>query len=100
MLRSVSLYPHPLPALILSPPEPCYKQFLEALTCPDLLGETPVTALSAFLEIQSKRQERKRRSTANPAYSGFLETEVGLLGTTAGAGRNSVEPHEPLPLLQ
>ncbi|XP_012890877.1 PREDICTED: PHD finger protein 21B [Dipodomys ordii] len=26
-------------------------------------------------EIQSKRQERKRRSTANPAYSGFLETE-------------------------
>lgn len=27
-------------------------------------------------EIQSKRQERKRRSTANPAYSGLLETEV------------------------
>ncbi|XP_037371046.1 PHD finger protein 21B [Talpa occidentalis] len=26
-------------------------------------------------EIQSKRQERKRRSTANPAYSGPLETE-------------------------
>ncbi|XP_043821041.1 PHD finger protein 21B isoform X3 [Dromiciops gliroides] len=26
-------------------------------------------------EIQSKRQERKRRSTANPAYSGLLETE-------------------------
>ncbi|XP_010157306.1 PREDICTED: PHD finger protein 21B, partial [Eurypyga helias] len=25
--------------------------------------------------IQSKRQERKRRSTANPAYSGLLETE-------------------------
>ncbi|KAK1327609.1 hypothetical protein QTO34_012898 [Cnephaeus nilssonii] len=25
-------------------------------------------------EIQSKRQERKRRSTANPAYSGLLET--------------------------
>lgn len=30
----------------------------------------------AFPEIQSKRQERKRRSTANPAYSGLLETEV------------------------
>ncbi|XP_023590287.1 PHD finger protein 21B [Trichechus manatus latirostris] len=27
-------------------------------------------------EIQSKRQERKRRSTANPAYSGLLETEA------------------------
>ncbi|KAB1270336.1 PHD finger protein 21B [Camelus dromedarius] len=26
-------------------------------------------------KIQSKRQERKRRSTANPAYSGLLETE-------------------------
>ncbi|XP_077025257.1 PHD finger protein 21B isoform X2 [Tamandua tetradactyla] len=26
-------------------------------------------------EIQSKRQERKRRSTANPAYSSLLETE-------------------------
>ncbi|KAI1883810.1 hypothetical protein AGOR_G00235780 [Albula goreensis] len=26
-------------------------------------------------EIQSKRQERKRRSTANPAYSGLLEPE-------------------------
>uniref|UniRef100_A0A3Q2HVH2 PHD finger protein 21B n=1 Tax=Equus caballus TaxID=9796 RepID=A0A3Q2HVH2_HORSE len=26
-------------------------------------------------EIQSKRQERKRRSTAKPAYSGLLETE-------------------------
>ncbi|KAM7115435.1 PHD finger protein 21B isoform 2-T2 [Molossus nigricans] len=26
-------------------------------------------------ELQSKRQERKRRSTANPAYSGLLETE-------------------------
>ncbi|XP_058164906.1 PHD finger protein 21B isoform X3 [Dasypus novemcinctus] len=26
-------------------------------------------------EIQSKRQERKRRSTANPAYSGLLEAE-------------------------
>lgn len=32
-------------------------------------------------EIQSKRQERKRRSTANPAYSGLLETEVRPLGT-------------------
>lgn len=32
--------------------------------------------LSMVTEIQSKRQERKRRSTANPAYSGLLETEV------------------------
>lgn len=30
-------------------------------------------------EIQTKRQERKRRSTANPAYSGLFEPEVGLL---------------------
>uniref|UniRef100_A0A8C1S191 PHD finger protein 21B n=2 Tax=Cyprinus carpio TaxID=7962 RepID=A0A8C1S191_CYPCA len=29
-------------------------------------------------EIQSKRQERKRRSTANPAYSGLFEPEVCL----------------------
>uniref|UniRef100_A0A8C3SKD6 PHD finger protein 21B n=1 Tax=Chelydra serpentina TaxID=8475 RepID=A0A8C3SKD6_CHESE len=29
-------------------------------------------------EIQSKRQERKRRSTANPAYSGLLETEEAI----------------------
>lgn len=28
-------------------------------------------------EIQQKRQERKRRSTANPAYSGLFEPEVG-----------------------
>ncbi|KPP62437.1 PHD finger protein 21B-like [Scleropages formosus] len=28
-------------------------------------------------EIQSKRQERKRRSTANPAYSGLFEPEEG-----------------------
>uniref|UniRef100_A0A8D0FXK8 PHD finger protein 21B n=1 Tax=Strix occidentalis caurina TaxID=311401 RepID=A0A8D0FXK8_STROC len=34
------------------------------------------TFLSMVTEIQSKRQERKRRSTANPAYSGLLETEV------------------------
>lgn len=27
-------------------------------------------------EIQTKRQERKRRSTANPAYSGLFEPEV------------------------
>lgn len=27
-------------------------------------------------EIQTKRQERKRRSTANPAYSGMFEPEV------------------------
>uniref|UniRef100_A0A4X2M206 PHD finger protein 21B n=1 Tax=Vombatus ursinus TaxID=29139 RepID=A0A4X2M206_VOMUR len=32
-------------------------------------------SISALPEIQSKRQERKRRSTANPAYSGLLETE-------------------------
>lgn len=29
-------------------------------------------------EIQSKRQERKRRSTANPAYSGLLEPEEDI----------------------
>ncbi|XP_060044744.1 PHD finger protein 21B isoform X2 [Erinaceus europaeus] len=32
-------------------------------------------------EIQSKRQERKRRSTANPAYSGLLETEKKRLAS-------------------
>lgn len=32
--------------------------------------------ICALPEIQSKRQERKRRSTAKPAYSGLLETEV------------------------
>uniref|UniRef100_A0A663M7N3 PHD finger protein 21B n=1 Tax=Athene cunicularia TaxID=194338 RepID=A0A663M7N3_ATHCN len=37
---------------------------------------TAFTFLSMVTEIQSKRQERKRRSTANPAYSGLLETEV------------------------
>uniref|UniRef100_A0AAZ3S8L3 Uncharacterized protein n=1 Tax=Oncorhynchus tshawytscha TaxID=74940 RepID=A0AAZ3S8L3_ONCTS len=26
-------------------------------------------------EIQTKRQERKRRSTANPAYSGLVQPE-------------------------
>lgn len=46
----------------------------------------------AFAEIQSKRQERKRRSTANPAYSGLLETEVSPAalpgeGRLPGAGR-------------
>lgn len=30
-------------------------------------------------ELQTKRQDRKRRSTANPAYSGLFEPEVGLL---------------------
>ncbi|XP_031696232.1 PHD finger protein 21B-like, partial [Anarrhichthys ocellatus] len=30
-------------------------------------------------EIQTKRQERKRRSTANPAYSGLFEPEVRTL---------------------
>ncbi|XP_070267382.1 PHD finger protein 21B [Myotis yumanensis] len=33
-------------------------------------------------EIQSKRQERKRRSTANPAYSGLLETERKRLASS------------------
>ncbi|XP_066488646.1 PHD finger protein 21B [Tiliqua scincoides] len=33
-------------------------------------------------EIQSKRQERKRRSTANPAYSGLLESERKRLGSS------------------
>jgi len=32
-------------------------------------------------EIQTKRQERKRRSTANPAYSGLFEPEVRKLQT-------------------
>ncbi|XP_058164905.1 PHD finger protein 21B isoform X2 [Dasypus novemcinctus] len=33
-------------------------------------------------EIQSKRQERKRRSTANPAYSGLLEAERKRLASS------------------
>uniref|UniRef100_A0A2K6SWZ2 PHD finger protein 21B n=1 Tax=Saimiri boliviensis boliviensis TaxID=39432 RepID=A0A2K6SWZ2_SAIBB len=33
-------------------------------------------------EIQNKRQERKRRSTANPAYSGLLETERKRLASS------------------
>ncbi|EPQ20121.1 PHD finger protein 21B, partial [Myotis brandtii] len=33
-------------------------------------------------EIQSKRQERKRRSTANPTYSGLLETERKRLASS------------------
>ncbi|XP_008842932.1 PHD finger protein 21B isoform X4 [Nannospalax galili] len=33
-------------------------------------------------EIQSKRQERKRRSTANPTYSSFLETERKRLASS------------------
>ncbi|XP_069484267.1 PHD finger protein 21B isoform X2 [Ambystoma mexicanum] len=33
-------------------------------------------------EIQSKRQERKRRSTANPAYSGLLEPERKRLASS------------------
>lgn len=32
-----------------------------------------------WAEIQTKRQERKRRSTANPAYSGLFEPEVRKL---------------------
>lgn len=35
-----------------------------------------VTRLFFPPEIQTKRQERKRRSTANPAYSGLFEPEV------------------------
>uniref|UniRef100_A0A8C7KDL3 PHD finger protein 21B-like n=1 Tax=Oncorhynchus kisutch TaxID=8019 RepID=A0A8C7KDL3_ONCKI len=31
---------------------------------------------STMAEIQTKRQERKRRSTANPAYSGLVQPEV------------------------
>uniref|UniRef100_G1TP86 PHD finger protein 21B n=1 Tax=Oryctolagus cuniculus TaxID=9986 RepID=G1TP86_RABIT len=53
--------------------------------------EGPGAAVCAFAEIQSKRQERKRRSTANPAYSGLLETEVGAHG-----GRR-LGPPSPLP---
>lgn len=40
------------------------------------MRNTQFMLLSMSTEIQSKRQERKRRSTANPAYSGLLETEV------------------------
>lgn len=54
-------------------------------------------------EIQSKRQERKRRSTANPTYSGLLETEVrpprcgrgsrlASLGGPAGVGAGAAVP--------
>ncbi|MBN3284705.1 PF21B protein, partial [Polyodon spathula] len=45
-------------------------------------------------EIQSKRQERKRRSTANPAYSGLFEPERKRLASnyplflTAGANED------------
>ncbi|XP_053575673.1 PHD finger protein 21B [Bombina bombina] len=38
--------------------------------------------VSTDTEIQSKRHERKRRSTANPAYSGFLEPERKRLAST------------------
>lgn len=43
-----------------------------------LADETAVFKVFVFLwtEIQMKRQERKRRSTANPAYSGLFEPEV------------------------
>uniref|UniRef100_A0A8D2QTR4 PHD finger protein 21B n=1 Tax=Zosterops lateralis melanops TaxID=1220523 RepID=A0A8D2QTR4_ZOSLA len=40
-----------------------------------IILNTQFMFLSMVTEIQSKRQERKRRSTANPAYSGLLETE-------------------------
>lgn len=45
-----------------------------------MLGfKVPSQMVFSFLsEIQSKRQERKRRSTANPAYSGLFEPEVCL----------------------
>ncbi|XP_007939930.1 PHD finger protein 21B [Orycteropus afer afer] len=41
-------------------------------------------------EIQSKRQERKRRSTANPAYSGLLETERKRLAAGSSSLNNSL----------
>ena len=46
-----------------------------------MLGEVPPGDPCVCLgsEIQAKRQERKRRSTANPAYSGLLEPEVSPL---------------------
>ncbi|KTG35623.1 hypothetical protein cypCar_00021949 [Cyprinus carpio] len=60
-------------------------------------------------EIQSRRQERKRRTTANPVYSGAVfEPEVALpeYSTTttttkqhseSGAGRNPCSPPQPSP---
>uniref|UniRef100_A0A673MUI0 PHD finger protein 21B n=1 Tax=Sinocyclocheilus rhinocerous TaxID=307959 RepID=A0A673MUI0_9TELE len=44
---------------------------------PEMLGfKDPSQMVFSFLsEIQTKRQERKRRSTANPAYSGLFEPE-------------------------
>lgn len=54
--------------------------------------------ICAFSEIQSKRQERKRRSTANPAYSGLLETEVRVLPSLPpGGGGEGEVPGAGLP---
>jgi len=40
-------------------------------------GEASPNVTLCFAEIQSKRQERKRRTTANPVYSGAVfEPEV------------------------
>lgn len=52
-----------------------YKQMfvVRYVNISDMLGFKVVCFVS---EIQSKRQERKRRSTANPAYSGLFEPEV------------------------
>uniref|UniRef100_A0A4X2MBD0 PHD finger protein 21B n=1 Tax=Vombatus ursinus TaxID=29139 RepID=A0A4X2MBD0_VOMUR len=43
-------------------------------------------------EIQSKRQERKRRSTANPAYSGLLETERKRLPDSSSGHPSHLTP--------
>ncbi|XP_007651144.2 PHD finger protein 21B isoform X2 [Cricetulus griseus] len=50
--------------LILKPPEPCYKQLLKALTCPDPLGNEPVTAVSAFHIQKSRASVRSGRGGA------------------------------------
>lgn len=40
-------------------------------------GSLPLNLIILIAEIQSKRQERKRRTTANPVYSGAVfEPEV------------------------
>ncbi|KAG9339967.1 hypothetical protein JZ751_022282 [Albula glossodonta] len=53
-------------------------------------------------EIQSKRQERKRRSTANPAYSGLFESERKRLASNylsnplfLSARGTEVDTHNP-----
>lgn len=64
----------------------------EALGAPGRTGR--VTGL-CLPEIQSKRQERKRRSTANPAYSGLLETEVRPPALCCGEGLPGWPPSPP-----